>query len=130
MSQLDDAHPSEEPNLNTGTPWSSWEDEDIRWQIDHNRSTEEIAEFLCRTPSNKQRLPGSVSPASPSGASPQGLIALQGRQRLSGWFGAELGTPAHSGDRRGRRDRRSIVAPGRVDASRRRRNRSVSPSTC
>jgi hypothetical protein len=54
---MDDAYPSEEPNLNTGTPWSSWEDEDIRWQIDHNRSTEEIAEFLCRTPSEvRQRI--------------------------------------------------------------------------
>ena len=42
---------SEEPNLNMGTPWSSWHDEDIRWGLDHNNSIEEIANFLCRTPS-------------------------------------------------------------------------------
>jgi hypothetical protein len=42
---------SEEPNLNMGTPWSSWDDEDIRWGLDHNNSIEEIANFLCRTPS-------------------------------------------------------------------------------
>jgi hypothetical protein len=42
---------SEEPNLNMGTPWSSWDDEDIRWALDHNDSIEEIANFLCRTPS-------------------------------------------------------------------------------
>jgi hypothetical protein len=43
--------PSEEPNLNTATPWNSWEDQDIRWGLDHNRSIEETADFLCRTPS-------------------------------------------------------------------------------
>jgi hypothetical protein len=42
---------SEEPNLNMGTPWSSWDDEDIRWGLDHNNSIEKIANFLCRTPS-------------------------------------------------------------------------------
>ena len=47
---MDDADPAEEPNLNTGTPWSSWDDQDIRWQLDHNNSIEEIAGFLCRTP--------------------------------------------------------------------------------
>ena len=47
---MDDADPAEEPNLNTGTPWSSWDDQDIRWQLDHNNSIEEIARFLCRTP--------------------------------------------------------------------------------
>jgi hypothetical protein len=41
----------EEPNLNTGTPWSSWADEDLRSALDDNRSIEEIADFLCRTPS-------------------------------------------------------------------------------
>ena len=45
----------QEPNLNTGMPWSSWEDEDIRWQLDHNESIEEIANFLCRTPSEIRR---------------------------------------------------------------------------
>ena len=48
---MDDPDPSAEPNLNTGTPWSSWDDEDIRWGLDHNNSIEEIANFLCRTPS-------------------------------------------------------------------------------
>ena len=48
---------SEEPNLNMGTPWSSWDDEDIRWGLDHNSSTEEIANFLCRTSSEvRQRI--------------------------------------------------------------------------
>ena len=40
---------SEEPNLNTGTPWCSWEDDDIRWGLDHGRPIEETADFLCRT---------------------------------------------------------------------------------
>jgi hypothetical protein len=48
---MDDADHSEEPNLNTGTPWSAWDDEDIRWGLDHNRSIEDTADFLCRTPS-------------------------------------------------------------------------------
>jgi hypothetical protein len=48
---MDDPDPSEEPNLNTGNPWSSWDDQDIRWGLDHNRSIEETANFLCRTPS-------------------------------------------------------------------------------
>src|SRR5436190_21967475 len=52
---MDDLDPSEEPNLNTGTPWSSWDDQDIRWG--HSRSIEETANFLCRTPSEvRQRI--------------------------------------------------------------------------
>ena len=47
----DNSDRSEEPNLNTGTPWSSWEDDDIRWGLDHNCSIEDVADFLCRTPS-------------------------------------------------------------------------------
>jgi hypothetical protein len=43
--------PCEEANPNTGSPWSSWDDQDIRWGLDHNRSIEETADFLCRTPS-------------------------------------------------------------------------------
>jgi hypothetical protein len=54
---MDDPDPSEEPNLNTGTPWSPWDDQDIRWGLDHNRSIEETAEFLCRTRSEiRQRI--------------------------------------------------------------------------
>jgi hypothetical protein len=48
---------SEKPNLNTGNPWSAWDDQDIRSGLDHNRSIEEMANFLCRTPSEiRQRI--------------------------------------------------------------------------
>jgi hypothetical protein len=48
---------SEKPNLNTGNPWSAWDDQDIRSGLDHNRSIEEIACFVCRTPSEiRQRI--------------------------------------------------------------------------
>ena len=54
---MDDLDPSEKPNLNTGTPWSSWDDQDIRYVLDQNRSIEETADFLCRTPSEvRQRI--------------------------------------------------------------------------
>ena len=44
-------------NLNTGTPWSSWDDQEIRCGLDHNRSIKETADFLCRTPSEvRQRI--------------------------------------------------------------------------
>jgi hypothetical protein len=47
----------EEPNLNSGTPWSPWDDDDIRSGLDHNRSIEDTADFLCRTPSEvRQRI--------------------------------------------------------------------------
>ena|ERR1044071_8806048 len=39
------------PNLNTGKPWSEWDDADIRWGLAHARPIEETAHFLCRTPS-------------------------------------------------------------------------------
>ena len=49
--------PLKKPNLNTGTPWSSWDDQDIRLGLDQNRSIEETADFLCRTPSEvRQRI--------------------------------------------------------------------------
>jgi hypothetical protein len=48
---MDRPDPCEEPNLNTGTPWTSWDDDDIRAALDDNGSIEEIADFLCRTPS-------------------------------------------------------------------------------
>jgi hypothetical protein len=52
---MDDLDPPEEFNLKTGTPWSSWDDEDIRWG--HSRSIEETANFLCRMPSEvRQRI--------------------------------------------------------------------------
>jgi hypothetical protein len=35
----------------------SWENNDIRWGLDHNSSIEELADFLCRTPSEiRQRI--------------------------------------------------------------------------
>jgi len=46
---MDDDHAAR-PDLNTGTPWSTWDDNDIRWGLDHNRSIAETATFLCRTP--------------------------------------------------------------------------------
>jgi hypothetical protein len=54
---MDRPDPCEKPNLKTGTPWSSWDDQDIRSALDHNRSIEETADFLCRTPSEvRQRI--------------------------------------------------------------------------
>jgi hypothetical protein len=54
---MDGPDTSEEPNLNTDAPWTSWEDQHIRWGLDHNSSIEEIADFLCRTPSEvRQRI--------------------------------------------------------------------------
>jgi hypothetical protein len=55
--------PSERPNLNTGTLWSSWDDHDIRWGLDHNTSIEEIANFLCRTPSEVRQRIGEIAEA-------------------------------------------------------------------
>src|SRR5215469_15738500 len=54
---MDVFDPVDEPNLNTGTPWHAGEDEDIRGMLDHDESIEEIADFLCRTPSEvRQRI--------------------------------------------------------------------------
>ena len=39
--------------VNIGTPWSFWNDQDIRWGLDHNRAIEEIA-TSCR--GNQTRL--------------------------------------------------------------------------
>jgi hypothetical protein len=43
---MDDVDRSEEPNLNTGTPWSTWDDQDIRWGLDHNRSIVGFGEII------------------------------------------------------------------------------------
>ena len=48
---MDAFDPGDEPNLDTGTPWQAGQDEDIRGMLDHNEPIEEIASFLCRTPS-------------------------------------------------------------------------------
>jgi hypothetical protein len=54
---MDDVDLSEQPNLNTGTAWSTWDDQDIRWGLDHKQPIAEIASFLCRTPSEiRQRI--------------------------------------------------------------------------
>jgi hypothetical protein len=37
------------PNINSGTPWSEQSDRDLRWCVEHGRSVEYIADFLCRT---------------------------------------------------------------------------------
>ena len=58
-----DADPSDEPNLNTGAPWSIGEDEDIRWALDHNDPVEEIANFLCRTPSEVRQRTAEIAEA-------------------------------------------------------------------
>jgi hypothetical protein len=60
---MDSPDPSEEPNLNTGTPWSAGEAQDIRWGLDHNSSIEEIADFLCRTPSEVRQGIGEIAEA-------------------------------------------------------------------
>jgi hypothetical protein len=60
---MDDTDRSEEPNLNTGTPWSAGEDEDIRWGLEHNRSNEETADFLCRTRSEVRERVGEIAEA-------------------------------------------------------------------
>jgi hypothetical protein len=39
---------SEPPNLNTDTPWNEMDDLDICWGVEHGRSLEETADFLCR----------------------------------------------------------------------------------
>src|SRR5947209_19290543 len=52
---MNDLDLSEKPNLNTGKPWGSGQDRDIRWGLDHNDPIEEIADFLCRTPSEVSR---------------------------------------------------------------------------
>jgi hypothetical protein len=54
---MDEPNSAEQPNLNTDTPWSEWDDSDIRWGLDHGRSIDETADFLCRTPSEiRQRM--------------------------------------------------------------------------
>jgi hypothetical protein len=42
---MDRPDPCKEPNLNTGNPWSSWDDQEIRSALDDNCSIEEIAGF-------------------------------------------------------------------------------------
>jgi hypothetical protein len=39
---------SEPPNLSTDTPWSEIDDLDICWGVEHGRSLEKTADFLCR----------------------------------------------------------------------------------
>ena len=54
---MDQTDPAEQRNLNTDTPWSEWEDSEIRWSLANGRSIEETADFLCRTPSEiRQRI--------------------------------------------------------------------------
>ena len=41
---------SESPlrDLNSDTPWSEWDEQDIRYAVEHNNSLAETADFLCR----------------------------------------------------------------------------------
>ena len=39
----------EQPNLNTGQPWSIGEAIDLRICLDRGKSVTDIADFLCRT---------------------------------------------------------------------------------
>jgi hypothetical protein len=43
--------PEERPNLNPGEPWGEFDRRDLGWCVDAGQSVEEIADFLCRTPS-------------------------------------------------------------------------------
>jgi hypothetical protein len=38
-----------EPNLNAGKPWSEMDLADLRNNLDHGRSIEDIADLLCRS---------------------------------------------------------------------------------
>jgi hypothetical protein len=46
---------SEQPNLNTGTPWSKLAVRDLEHCLNRGDSVEEIADFLCRTPAEVQQ---------------------------------------------------------------------------
>src|SRR5689334_3884124 len=80
---MGDRGPLEEPNLNTGTPWSTWDDEDIRWGLDHNRSVEETADFLCRTPSEVRQRIGEIAEIDAIGDPPLLRDGLTDRDRIA-----------------------------------------------
>jgi hypothetical protein len=80
---MDDPDPSEEPNLNTGTPWSPLEDEEIRWNLDHNHSIEEIADFLCRTRSEVRRRIREIAEADAIGDPSRLRDTLTDRDRIA-----------------------------------------------
>src|SRR3954449_9848926 len=74
---------SDKPNLNTGIPWSSWDDQDIRWGLDHDRSIEETADFLCRTPSEIRQRIGEIAEADAIGDPSLLTDGLTRRQRIA-----------------------------------------------
>jgi hypothetical protein len=80
---MDNLDPSEKPNLNTGTPWSSWDDQDIRCGLDHNRSIEETADFLCRTPSEVRQRIREITEADAIGDSSLLRDGLTHRDRIA-----------------------------------------------
>jgi hypothetical protein len=80
---MDEFDPSEDPNLNTGTPWSSSDDEDIRWALDHNSSIEEIADFLCRTASEVRERIGEIAEADAIGDPSLLCDRLAHRERIA-----------------------------------------------
>ena len=36
-------------DLNSHTPWSEWDEQDIRYGVEHDQPLAETANFLCRT---------------------------------------------------------------------------------
>jgi hypothetical protein len=88
---MDDPDPSEKPDLNTGTPWSSWDDQDIRLGLDQNRSIEETADFLCRTPSEVRQRIREIAEADAIGDPSLLRDGLTHRDRIAS---KRTGTPA------------------------------------
>ena len=41
--------PPPEGDLNSHLPWSAWDEQDIRYAVEHSKSLAETANFLCRT---------------------------------------------------------------------------------
>jgi plasmid stabilization system protein ParE len=80
---MDCSDPPEEPNLNPGTPWSTGDDEDIRWSLDHNHSIEEIADFLCRAPSEVRERIGEIAEADAIGDPSLLSDGLSHRERIA-----------------------------------------------
>ena len=40
---------STRPNLNSGTPWSDFAIDDLKYGVEHGHSVARIANFLCRS---------------------------------------------------------------------------------
>lgn len=42
-------HHHPDGDLNSHSPWSEWDEQDIRYAVEHGQSLAETAIFLCRT---------------------------------------------------------------------------------